>query len=173
MGLFHLPVCQVGSPYLLCLCFTFMQFFFQSGSILSTSLLGQATTFLLCLCLLAPHKCIYENIYVFILLMFMFNFQKLKQVNTFFYELFSKYKKIYLFISCFVENTNLLGCLSLQKLSPTCLSSVRKVDATEWNFEKMLIRPWWGRIKKIPVTYSMKFQTTRSLCIKLMCTCEL
>ena len=84
---------------------------------------------------------------------------------------FSKYKKICLFISCFVENTNLLGYLSLQKSSPTCLSSVRKVDATEWNFEKMLIRPWWGRIKKIPVTYSMKFQTTRSLCIKLMCTC--
>ena len=84
---------------------------------------------------------------------------------------FSKYKKICLFISCFVENTNLLGYLSLQKSSPTCLSSVRKEDATEWNFEKILIRPWWGRIKKIPVTYSMKFQTTRSLCIKLMCTC--
>ena len=84
---------------------------------------------------------------------------------------FSKYKKICLFISCFVENTNLLGYLSLQKSSPTCLSSVRKEDATECNFEKMLIRPWWGRIKKIPVSYSMKFQTTRSLCIKLMCKC--
>ena len=91
--------------------------------------------------------------------------------HLFLWTFFSKYKKICLFISCFVENTNLLGCLSLQKLSPTCLSSVRKVDATEWNFEKMLIRPWWGRIKKIPVTYYMKFQTTRSLCIKLMCTC--
>ena len=74
--------------FLLCLCFTFMQFFFQSGSIPSTSLLGQVTTFLLCLCLLAPHKCMYENIYFFILFMFMFNFQKLKQVNTFFYDFF-------------------------------------------------------------------------------------
>ena len=106
--------------------------------------------------------------YVFIL--FMFNCQKLKQVKTFLMNFFQNIKKICLFISCFVENKS-FGISFYAKSSPTCLSSVRKVDATEWNFEKMLIRPWLGRIKEIPVTYSMKFQTTRSLCIKLMCTC--
>ena len=156
MGVFHLPVCQV----------IYHLFIYSLFILLWYYNLGQ---FHLSVCQVrSPY---FFFVYVFILFMFMFNCQKLKQVNTFFADLLSRYKNICLFISCFVEKHKSFEISFYAKSLPICLSSVRKEDATEWNFEKMLIRPWLGRIKEIPVTYSMKFQTTRSLCIKLMCTC--